>query len=239
MSCYPKGSGTGNALLAATASGKHLARVGHRLDLALAEWNKLPEKERKPGAVQVEHLSDKDGEAHWLYERAPGMLIAKVYIRPLTRNAKGEVYGQTNINSDKAIAADVGENGLDGGANFGDVGGIPLGGDAGLQKTDHALFLDLLFPGPALNSRSRVHASNITSVVNARHFQTDVRNGTTSGLATQRAECGLTPFSSALAFVCEISAKPRAGRKRNLPTSARLTGPTCLASSGVFATPPC
>ena len=91
MSCYPKGIGTGNALLAATASGKHLARVGHRVDRALAEWNKLPENERKPGAVQVERLSEKDGGAHWLYEQAPGMLIAKVYTRPLMCNAKGEV----------------------------------------------------------------------------------------------------------------------------------------------------
>ena len=90
-SCYPNGSGIGNALLAATASGKHLTRVGHRVDVALAEWNKLPEQERTPGAVQVEDLSGKDGEAHWLYERAPGMLIAKVYTRPLARNGKGEV----------------------------------------------------------------------------------------------------------------------------------------------------
>ena len=78
-------------MLAATASGKHLARVGHRVDAALAEWNKLPEKERKPGAVQVDELSSKVGEAHWLYEQAPEMLIAKVYTRPLMRNAKGEV----------------------------------------------------------------------------------------------------------------------------------------------------
>ena len=91
-SCYhPKSSGTGNALLAATASGKHLIHPGHRIDRALAEWNKLPENERKPGAVQVERLSEKDGGAHWLYEQAPGMLIAKVYTRPLMRNAKGEV----------------------------------------------------------------------------------------------------------------------------------------------------
>src|SRR4029450_4332977 len=33
----------------------------------------------------------KEFQTHWLYERAPGMLIAKVYTRPLMRNAKGEV----------------------------------------------------------------------------------------------------------------------------------------------------
>lgn len=106
MSCYPKGIGTGNALLAATASGKHLARVGHRVDLALAEWNKLPEKERKPGAVQVDGLNGKEFQTHWLYERAPGMLIAKVYTRPLTRNAKGEVTFGTRGNI--AVPADRG-----------------------------------------------------------------------------------------------------------------------------------
>jgi hypothetical protein len=108
MSCYPKGIGTGNALLAATASGKHLARVGHRVDLALAEWNKLPEKERKPGAVQVDGLNGKEFQTHWLYERAPGMLIAKVYTRPLMRNAKGEVTFGTRGNIATHKPGDIG-----------------------------------------------------------------------------------------------------------------------------------
>ena len=52
QSCYPKGTvGTANCLLIATAGGKHLARSKPRA--GLAEWNKLPEQERKPGAVKV------------------------------------------------------------------------------------------------------------------------------------------------------------------------------------------
>jgi hypothetical protein len=58
--------------------------------VGLSEWNKLPERERKPGAVRVPALSGKDAQVHRLYERPPGMLIAKVYTRPLERNRKGE-----------------------------------------------------------------------------------------------------------------------------------------------------
>ena len=58
----------------------------------------------------------------------------------------------------------------------------------------------------------RVRASNITSVVNARQCQTDMRNGTTSGLATQRAECGL---SLALNFGRERVRHPETVRRPN------------------------
>jgi len=87
--CYPAGTvGTANCLLIATAAGKHLARM--KPQVGLSEWNKLPEQERKPGAVRVEALSDKDAQAHRLYQRPPGMLIAGVYTRPMKRNEKGE-----------------------------------------------------------------------------------------------------------------------------------------------------
>jgi hypothetical protein len=89
QSCYPRGTvGTANCLLMATAAGKHLARM--KPQVGLTEWNKLPEKERKPGAVHVEPLRGKDAQVNRLYQRPAGMLIAKVYTRPLKRNAKGE-----------------------------------------------------------------------------------------------------------------------------------------------------
>ncbi len=89
QACYPAGTrGTANCLLIATAAGKHLARM--RPQVGLSEWNKLPEQERKPGAVRVEALSGKDAQAHRLYQRPPGMLIAAVYTRPMKRNNKGE-----------------------------------------------------------------------------------------------------------------------------------------------------
>jgi hypothetical protein len=90
QSCYPKGTvGTANCLLIATAAGKHLARS--KPQVGLAEWDKLPEQERKPGAVKVEPLSGKDAEAHRLYQRSPGTLIARVYTRPMKRDKKGEL----------------------------------------------------------------------------------------------------------------------------------------------------
>lgn len=89
QNCYPAGTvGTANCLLIATAAGKHLARM--RPQVGLREWNKLPEQERKPGAVRVEALSGKDAQVNRLYQRPPGMLIAKVYTRPMDRNNKGE-----------------------------------------------------------------------------------------------------------------------------------------------------
>jgi hypothetical protein len=89
QSCYPSGTvGTANCLLMATAAGKHLARM--KPQVGLAEWSKLPALERKPGAVHVKPLRGKDAQVHRLYQRPPGMLIAKVYTRPVKRNAKGE-----------------------------------------------------------------------------------------------------------------------------------------------------
>jgi hypothetical protein len=89
QACYPAGTvGTANCLLIATAAGKHLARS--KPQVGLSEWNKLPEQERKPGAVRVEALSGKDAQAHRLYQRPPGMLIAAVYTRPMARNNQGE-----------------------------------------------------------------------------------------------------------------------------------------------------
>ena len=89
QNCYPPGTvGTANCLLMATAAGKHLARMNPQV--GLTEWNKLPEQERLPGAVQVEALSGKDAQVNQLYQRPPGMLIAKVYTRPVERNEKGE-----------------------------------------------------------------------------------------------------------------------------------------------------
>jgi hypothetical protein len=85
QTCYPAGTvGTANCMLIATAAGKHLARM--KPQVGLREWNKLPEQERKPGAVQVEALSGKDAQVNRLYQRSPGMLIATVYTRPVERN---------------------------------------------------------------------------------------------------------------------------------------------------------
>ena len=70
--------------------------------VGLSEWNKLPEQERKPGAVRVEALSGKDAQTHLLYQRPPGMLIAAVYTRPMKRDKKGEL----SIGTRGSIAAD-------------------------------------------------------------------------------------------------------------------------------------
>jgi hypothetical protein len=80
-----------------TAGGKLLAyRNGYdpplmreTLKKGLAEWKKLPEAERRPGAVQIDPLVKLDPR----YERRPpsGGLILNVQTRILDRDSKGEL----------------------------------------------------------------------------------------------------------------------------------------------------
>ncbi len=80
-----------------TAAGKMLCGTAERPGCgggscnpqkALARWNALPEEERRPGAVRVEHLAEMDPA----FPRRPeGSLILKGYNRPLGRDEAGRL----------------------------------------------------------------------------------------------------------------------------------------------------
>jgi hypothetical protein len=92
------GGSTRQGIYCLTADGKLLAykNAGQAPDVmrevlkqGLAEWRKLPESRRKPGAVQVGSVGQIDGR----FSRTPppGGLIINVYARCLDRDAKGEL----------------------------------------------------------------------------------------------------------------------------------------------------
>jgi hypothetical protein len=79
-------------MVCVTASGKVLGN-GRDLQKGLEAWNKLPESERKPGAVQVGERGKIDTARA---ERAvptppPGTLILKIYARFLSRTDDGQL----------------------------------------------------------------------------------------------------------------------------------------------------
>jgi hypothetical protein len=82
--------GAAGGMFAVTAGGKQLdKKSGGNSDplKAYAEWLKLPEAERKPGAVQVGDV----GTLEWQENTPPlGGLILKVYHRWLARTEQGE-----------------------------------------------------------------------------------------------------------------------------------------------------
>jgi hypothetical protein len=91
-----EGGSTRQGIYVFTADGKLLAyRNNHDADVmrgvlkeALAMWKKLPEEQRKPGAVKVEDLSKVDAT----YDRKPpkGGLIVNVWTRILDKDGKGQ-----------------------------------------------------------------------------------------------------------------------------------------------------
>jgi hypothetical protein len=90
------GGSTRQGIYVFTASGKLLAYKNAQdadvmrevLQRGLAEWKKLPEEQRKPGAVKVEESVKTDAR----YTRTPpsGGLILTVYTRILDQDDKGE-----------------------------------------------------------------------------------------------------------------------------------------------------
>ncbi len=93
-----KTSSTKQGVYCLTADGKLLAyRPGdvkpnymlETLERGLAEWKKLPEKQRQPGAIKIDELDKTDPG----YTRTPPKngLILNVYTRSLDRDAKGEL----------------------------------------------------------------------------------------------------------------------------------------------------
>jgi hypothetical protein len=90
------GGSTRQGIYVFTAGGKLLAYRNHHdpavmrsvLKQALRDWHKLPEGQRKPGAVAVGEA----GKADAAYHRAPppGTLIVNVYTRILEKDAGGE-----------------------------------------------------------------------------------------------------------------------------------------------------
>src|SRR5262249_14140415 len=85
--------GAAGGMYCVTAGGK---RLGEKLpwkslpQKALEEWNKLPEAERKPGAVQVGESTKVDPQRP-VQTPPPGGLILRAYIRYLGRDEKGEL----------------------------------------------------------------------------------------------------------------------------------------------------
>lgn len=86
-----QGAYLGNSIgVVCTASGKLLSGKEGDLEQALEVWNKLPESERKPGAVQIEDrgpFNPKKG-----VQPPPGALILRVFIRDLKRDGKDQLY---------------------------------------------------------------------------------------------------------------------------------------------------
>jgi hypothetical protein len=106
-----KGSGTKQSVYCLTAGGKFLSsRPGdvkpeymrEMLKRGLAAWKKLPESERKPGAVKVPDLAAVDTR----YSRKPpeGGLILNVHARILEKDAQGALCKGTcdSIGGDQA-----------------------------------------------------------------------------------------------------------------------------------------
>jgi hypothetical protein len=92
-----EGGSTRQGIYCLSADGKLLIYKNHQdpkvmrdvLRQGLKEWNKLPEKRRKPGAVKVGNQGKTDSR----YTRTPpgGGLVINVYTRILERDAKGTV----------------------------------------------------------------------------------------------------------------------------------------------------
>jgi hypothetical protein len=106
-----EGGNTRQGIYCLTADGKLLAykNAGQNaevmrevLQVALAAWKKLPEEQRKPGAVTVEDAGKLDAR----YTRKPpaGTVIVKVYTRILDKDEKGEICKGTcsTLGGDKA-----------------------------------------------------------------------------------------------------------------------------------------
>jgi hypothetical protein len=79
---------TAGGQLLAYRNGYDLPLMRETLRKGLAEWKKLPEAERRPGAIQVDALVEADPR----YERRPpsGGLILNVQTRILDRDSKGQ-----------------------------------------------------------------------------------------------------------------------------------------------------
>jgi hypothetical protein len=91
-----EGGATRQGIYMLTAKGKLLAykNAGQAPDVmrevlrrGLAEWNKLPAAERRPGAIRVENLPKADPQ--FSRRPPPGGLVVDVYTRILDRDAKG------------------------------------------------------------------------------------------------------------------------------------------------------
>jgi hypothetical protein len=109
-------SGAGGAsrqgIYCLTASGRLLAFKNHQdpdevrglLEQALRAWNRLPDAERRPGAVRVPDLARVDGR----YARTPpeGGLILDVFTRILDRDGKKLVRGTCRVAGGEQAARD-------------------------------------------------------------------------------------------------------------------------------------
>src|SRR5262245_60676468 len=87
-------SGSSGGVVFVTANGKLLGK-GHLhgttkagIDEALRDWNKLPEAERKPGAIKLGERGPLDPERGTAEPPAGGMIL-KVYGRYLAHGSKG------------------------------------------------------------------------------------------------------------------------------------------------------
>lgn len=93
-----KGGETRQGVYCLTPSGKLLAYRNPNnaqamlddLRKALAAWKRLPESERKPGAVEVAEQSADALDKDYLREPPPGTLIVNVYTRVLDRDNQGK-----------------------------------------------------------------------------------------------------------------------------------------------------
>jgi hypothetical protein len=92
------GGSTRQGIYCFTASGRLLAykNAGQAPDVmrellrdALSKWRRLPESERRPGAVKVQRRSQED--ARYAPTPPPGGLVLNVYTRLLDRDDKGEL----------------------------------------------------------------------------------------------------------------------------------------------------
>lgn len=92
-----EGGATRQGIYCLTADGKLLAykNAGQNADVmrevlqgALAAWKKLPEEQRKPGAVKVEDPGKLD--ARFTRQAPAGAVVVKVYTRILEKDGKGE-----------------------------------------------------------------------------------------------------------------------------------------------------
>jgi hypothetical protein len=89
--CGLKLAGAGGNLVVVTANGKQLGgKDGEHSDVEKAwdEWSRLPESQRKPGAVKVGDRGPIDAAAS-LPEPPSGGLILRLYYRSLARDSKG------------------------------------------------------------------------------------------------------------------------------------------------------
>jgi hypothetical protein len=85
---------TNASLTLATASGDVLGNCEiEPIKKLLDKWNKLPKSERKPGAIQVPDLKERDPNSLPGVNNPPppGALVLKVFLRPLKRDSKGKL----------------------------------------------------------------------------------------------------------------------------------------------------